>query len=199
MNSPIRPLRKRTFPTFCDRHRPTTPPRRAIRLRSTCTTACGTWCDLQSGLTTCAADAGTVQATCQRLVRSNVGCTPAAQRVAQALGTCRQPAQRLGQAKVGCTPAAQRVAQALGTCRQPAQRLGRSLCRCLRGLRTLSGRAVRPPQLAQRVVRGTCRSLCGPRAVVQCARRLVAARGPIAGRLGSQSVRSAGCKSIWPW
>ncbi len=171
MNSPIRPLRKRTFPTFCDRHRPTTPPRRAIRLRSTCTTACGTLCDLQSGLTTCAADAGTVQATCQRLVRSNVGCTPAAQRVAQALGTCSKPAQRLG----------------------------RSLCRCLRGLRTLSGRAVRPPQLAQRVVRRTCRSLCGPRAVVQCARRLVAARGPIAGRLGSQSVRSAGCKSIWPW
>ena len=97
----------------------------ALGLLASCTTACGPASDLQSGLTTCAADFGTALAACQRLVQATVGCKPAAQRVVRALGTCRKAAQRLVRATVGCKPAAQRVVQAQITCRQPAQRLVR--------------------------------------------------------------------------
>jgi hypothetical protein len=171
IHSCIRALRKRSFPTFCDRHRPATPPRRAIGLLATCTTACGTASDLQSGRTTYAGEFWTVLAACQRLVRAKVGCKPAAQRLVQAKVGCKPAAQRVAQAKVGCKPAAQRVVRAQITCRQPAQRVVRSICRCLRGLRSLLGRAVMPPQLAQRVVQSICRSLCGRRGVVQPACR----------------------------
>ena len=103
-----------------------------LGLLASCTTACGPASDLQSGLTTCAADFGTALAACQRVVRATVGCKSAAQRVVRALGTCRKAAQRVVRAKVGCKSAAQRVVQAQITCRQPAQRLVQSLCRCLR-------------------------------------------------------------------